>query len=104
MRVYGTFSCFREVGNSKQRHEPHAKPGQGVASAFLAVDHADSMTDGQVGIAQRLDRTGRSPARGDDVLDEADELARLGDALEAGGGGGAPSGPAGGSGRGGRGG
>ena len=83
IRVCGTFSCFRKVGNSKQRHKPHAKPGQSVASAFLAVDHADSMTDGQVGIAQSLDGTRGGPARSDHVLDEADELARLGDALQA---------------------
>ena len=53
-----------------------------VDAALLAVDDADRVGYTQSGVAERLDRLDRGPARGDDVLDQADALALLVHALE----------------------
>src|SRR6476659_10722746 len=53
-----------------------------VDAALLAVDDADRVGYTQSGVSERLDRLDRGPARGDDVLDQADALALLVHALQ----------------------
>ena len=72
-----------ELGGEEQRPQAHAGGGERVGSALLAVDHADGVPHLETGLAQGLDRRDRGAAGGDHVLDEADQLARLEDALEA---------------------
>src|SRR2546430_1533889 len=58
---------FPEVRGSEERLEPDGGACERVDSALLAVDDADRVRDPQAGLAERLHRRDRGPARGDDV-------------------------------------
>src|SRR6266498_5269715 len=82
MRFCGTFCPVQELGGPKERPQTHSGPRERVRSAFLPVDHADGRSDPQAGLAERFDSLHSGTARGDHVLDQADELAFLKEALE----------------------
>ena len=82
MRFCGTFCRSEQLGRPKQRPQPDAEARERVRPALLAVDHADRRAALETGLPQGLDASTARPAGGDDVLDEADALARLEDALE----------------------
>src|SRR5436190_13779855 len=82
MRLSGTFWPLGDLGEPEERLQAHADARESVGSALLAVDHADGVADLDPGLAERLDRLDRSPAGGDDVLDEAGQLALLEGAFE----------------------
>src|SRR3954449_7970673 len=82
MRFCGGFSHLQELGRTKERPQADGVAGERVHSALLAVDDADRRSALQTGLAQRLDGLDGGAAGGDDVLDQADLLARLEDALE----------------------
>src|SRR5436190_22567262 len=77
MRFCCAFWPLGDFGEPEERLEPHAESRESVGSALLAVDHADGVADPDPGLAERLDRLDRSPAGGDDVLDEAGQAAPL---------------------------
>ena len=72
----------RDLRGEQERPEPDRRPRERVGAALLAVDDADDRRDVEPGLAERLDRLERRAAGGDDVLDEADALAGLEDALD----------------------
>src|SRR5581483_1444747 len=79
MRVCGVFP---QLGGGQERLQPHRRAGELVRASLLPVDDADGVRDPQARLAERLDRRADGAARRDDVLDEADELARLERPLE----------------------
>src|SRR6266508_4785323 len=82
MRFCCTFSAFGELGRAKKGLEPHADARERVYSPLLAVDDAQGRTALQAGLAKRLHSADRRASGRDDVLDEADALARIEDALD----------------------
>src|SRR5262245_12283288 len=82
MRFCGAFRRLEQLSCPKERPETDAVPGQFVHAAFLAIDHADCGLASEAGLSERLNGGHSSPAGGDDVLHEADPLARFEDALE----------------------
>src|SRR5262249_27327909 len=72
-----------ELRAAKQGSQPNRDAGERVDSTLLAIDDADRGPAGQPCLPERLDRRDRSPARGDDVLDEADAFPRLEEPFEA---------------------
>src|SRR4051794_18673246 len=79
MRICGD---FEQVGRPEERAQAHRVAREFVDAALFAVDHTDRVGYTQSGISEGLDRCERGPAGGDDVLDQADALALLEDALE----------------------
>src|SRR5581483_5783458 len=79
MRFCGNFP---QVRGGQERPEADGGAGEGVRPSLLPVDDADGVRDPQPGRPQGLDGLERGPARGDHVLHEADELARLEGALD----------------------
>ena len=74
MRICGRSSRSSEARKSGRSRTRVAR--ELVDAALLAVDDADRVRHPQARLAQRLDRLDRRAAGGDDVLDEADALAR----------------------------
>src|SRR5262249_58021674 len=72
-----------ELRGAIQGSQPNRDAGERVDSTLLAIDDADRGPAGQPCLPERLDRRDRSPARGDDVLDEADAFPRLEEPFEA---------------------
>ena len=83
MRFCGGFRSRKPLSCSKQGHETGSTARQGVGSALLAIHHADCDSALEAGFAKRIERLDGGSARGNDVLDEADALARLVRTLEA---------------------
>ena len=82
MRVFGGLSGRNEISCREERPQADAQTGERVHSSLLPIDHADGIPDDETGLAERRDRLGQRAARGDHVLDQADELARLEQALD----------------------
>src|ERR671925_2352908 len=83
MRFCGGFLGRNQLACPKKRAETDAVARQFVASAFPAIADADRRAALGAGSAKRLNGLDRGPARRDDVLDEADPLARLEGSLDA---------------------
>ena len=82
-RICGLFCPFQELGGAEEGPQADAVAGEFVDAALLPVDDADRRRRpaGRPPAAPRS-RLERRAARGDHVLDEADTLAGLEDALE----------------------
>src|SRR5688572_8478679 len=83
MRFCGGFLGRKPLSCPKKGHETGSTARQSVGSALLAIDHADRDSALQAGLAKGVERLDGGSARGDDVLDEADSLARLVGSFEA---------------------
>src|SRR5579862_134301 len=77
MRFCGAFRLRQKLSCPEDGPKTHRTPGQGVRAALFAVDDTDRRLHPEAGIAQGLDRVEERAAGGDDVLDEAHELALL---------------------------
>ena len=73
--VCGTFRGTYQLSCPEKRPQTDPVAGELVDSALLAINDADSGSTLQAGQPKGLDRRHCSPARGDDVLDEAHALA-----------------------------
>src|SRR6478672_12260508 len=82
MRFCGGFLAFQQVCCPEKGAQADGVTREGVGSALLPIDHADSRPDDETGLADGRDRLDERPSRGHDVLDEAHELALLEGALE----------------------
>src|SRR6266487_6121757 len=83
MPFCGGFVQFQQLLGAKERPQTHAEPRERVRAAFLAVDHADCVSDDQTLVSKGRHRFAERTSRGDDVLDEAHQLARLESPLDA---------------------
>ena len=83
MRVCGLLTRPEDVTCPKERRERDPSGGESLHSALLPIDHADGPIAPETGLPERLDRGDRGAAARDHVLDEADRLAGLPEALEA---------------------
>ena len=77
MRVSGVFFHGQQFSWREERAQADPDPGQRVRPALLTVDHADRVPDDEPGRPQRLDRLRERAPGGDDVLDQAEQLALL---------------------------
>src|SRR5258707_11133009 len=82
MRLCCAFRRLEQFPCPEERPKTHREPGESVRPTLLAIDDADRRPALEPCLAERVDSLDRSSARGDDVLDEADALARFEDALE----------------------
>jgi hypothetical protein len=76
------FSGLQDVSRAEKRVEADPRPGERVLAALLAIDDADGSVALEPGRPQGVDGVSGRAARRDDVLDEADPLAREELALE----------------------
>src|SRR5919201_6740591 len=82
MRICGNKGGLQELRGPEKRPQPYRMAREGVDSTLLAVDDADGRPALKTLLAQGLDGADGGTARGDDVLDEADQRARFEAALE----------------------
>src|SRR2546425_3150369 len=82
MRLCGPFSPSGELRDPEERMQLDICARERLGPALLAVDDTDGISDLERRLPQRLDGGDRGTAGGDDVLDQADDLALLEDALE----------------------
>src|SRR5262245_40358979 len=83
MRFCGGFLRRQQLSCPKKGHKTGSAARQSVGSALLAIEHADRDPALQTGLADGLERLDQRPAGRDDILDEADALARRERALDA---------------------
>ncbi len=83
MRFCGGFLGRKPLSCPKKGHETGSAARESVGSALLAIDHADCDPALETGLAKGVERLDGGSAGRDDVLDEADPLARLVRAFEA---------------------
>src|SRR5579884_4307404 len=82
MRFCGDFPRLAELAGPEQRPQAHGVAREGVQTPLLAVDDADRGADDEARLPGRRHGLEQRPARGDDVLDEADAFAGLEGALD----------------------
>lgn len=78
----GGFVHLQELTCTKERPEAHAETRESVRAAFLPVDDTDRIPDHEPFVSESRHRLGESTAGGDDILDEAHQLAPLEGALD----------------------
>src|SRR5262245_44661097 len=83
IRFCGGFLGLEQVSCPEKRPQTDGMARESVGSAFLPIDHTDCGTDYQSGLPDGCDRLEERPTGGDDVLDEADALARFERAFDA---------------------
>ena len=82
MRFCGGFLRRQQLSCPKKGHKTGSAARQSVRSTLLAIEHADRDPALQTGFADGIEGLDDGSARGDDVLHEADALARLEHAFE----------------------
>jgi hypothetical protein len=83
MRFCGGFLRSKQLSCPKKGHKTGSATRESVHSALLAIDHADRDLALETGLAKRLESLDGGPAGRDDILDEADALARFVDPFQA---------------------
>src|SRR6516165_703438 len=82
MRICGGFGGLEQLGGGEKRAQADGVTRERVGPSLLPIDHADGRSHLQAGLPESRDGLERGPAGGDDVLDQADELARLEHSLD----------------------
>src|SRR6186997_3151936 len=83
MLLSGTFAQLQQVARAEERTESHAETSERVGTAFLAVDDADGVPDDETLVTDGRHRLRERSAGGDDVLEEAHQLTRCENPLDA---------------------
>src|SRR5215468_1446741 len=83
MRICGGFGGPEQLGSGEERAQAYGVTRERVGPSLLSIDHADGRSHLEAGLPESGHGLERGPSGGHDVLDQADELARLEDALDA---------------------
>src|SRR6266480_1514859 len=83
MRFCGIFDGGEEVRGAEQRVKTDAVASKRIDATLLSIDDTDRCPSRQAGRSKGINRLEERPARRDNVLDDADDLAWLVGAFDA---------------------